>query len=115
MEKEFKLRYFPSIWFKYVNTRGRDYYCQTDGLLFDFKNKLVTILEMKYNHTSDAYFQLLDLYVPVVRRCFPAYRVAVCEVVHWFDRSVPFPCSIAMQPYVDRCEPGPFHVHILSP
>lgn len=114
MEKAYSLRYTPSVWFKYINRSGI-HYCQTDGLLFDDELKKVTILEVKYNHCVDAYFQLFDLYAPVVQCAFPSYKVATVEVVKWYDPSVAFPCAVRLRPSVEEVEPSEFAVHIAGP
>jgi len=61
-------------------------FCQPDALLIDVYSGRVVIVEVKYQHTTDAWWQLLALYVPVVRRLFgPAWEVACCEIVRWCD------------------------------
>ena len=113
MEQRFLLKYFPSTWFIYENKYGI-YYCQTDGLLFQRDEKKLTIIECKYQHTADAYFQLEELYVPVVSCAFPRYTVATVEVVSWYDAAVRFPTAIKLRKDVVDVAPGEFAVHIFN-
>lgn len=114
MEKKYELAYFPSVWFRFEVASGRTKYCQTDGLLFLPDNNRLIIIECKYQHTPDAYFQLENKYVPVVRQAFPKWTVATCEVVKWYDPSIKFPCAIRLRPEVSEVMPGEFAVHILN-
>lgn len=91
-------------------------WCQTDGLLIQPQGGLITIVEIKYQHTPDAWFQLRELYEPVVRRAFgPAWEVALLEVVKWYDPSTFFPerhlmCADPLHPPI-----GSIGVHIWAP
>ena len=78
--------FIPSPWFRYT-LRGlpnRVNYAQPDGMFIDIATGIVTIIEVKYAHTADAYFQLVDKYIPIVSRFFAGgdWRFAVCEIVH---------------------------------
>jgi hypothetical protein len=87
---------------------------QPDGLILDFIKSRITILEIKIKHTWAAYFTLRRLYEPVIRRVFgTAWKYAVCEVVRWYDGSLPWP-----EPQVITDDPASllandFGVHIL--
>jgi hypothetical protein len=110
--------YVPSPWFKFQRRDGIWNYAQPDGLLFDFHRGLVTIVEVKYSHTSEAYFQLIDKYVPLLRTFLPnkaLWQIATCEVVNWFDKSIAYPCEIKLRKTVDLARPGEFAVHIWKP
>ncbi len=84
--------YLPSPWFYYKgNNRLR--WCQPDGLLFNFRTGHLIIVEIKYNHTSDAWWQLRKLYFPIIVRIFPPelWTISVLEVVKWYDPATHFP------------------------
>jgi len=52
--------------------------CQPDGLL-DADDTIV-VLELKAQHTQNAWWQLRKLYQPVVQALYPSRSVRVCEV-----------------------------------
>lgn len=115
MEDLYGERYLPSQWFKF-GTEGNDIrWCQPDGLLFDVPNGVITVLEMKYNHTPNAWWQLRLLYGPLVQFVFPSFRIRVVEVCQWYDCNVAFPEPTVLTPSVDRCGDRDFHIHIYRP
>lgn len=112
----YELAYLPSEWFMY-HSRGRIRYCQVDALLFLPDRQVIVLIECKYNHTADAYWQLENVYVPVLR-CFlgPAnpWQIATCEVVKWFDPSTSFPTRVSLCSDLGVAKVGAFNVHILN-
>lgn len=116
LQEQFELRYIPSQWWKYHDGQ-RIRYCQFDGLLLNDEQRTVTIVEIKYSHTSDAYWQLENVYVPVLRAFLKAspWLVATCEVVKWFDGTLHYPRQPTLVSGLDNCRPGNFSVHIMSP
>lgn len=101
------------LWFQYLQaSSGKPRYCQVDGLL-QLDDKLV-IVEIKYQHCVDAYFQLNNLYLPVIQAVYPDTPLALCEVVKWYDPSTAFPCPIVLRDKVHKARPGDFSVHILN-
>lgn len=62
-------------------------------MLIDAQRGVIHVVEIKYSHTSDAWWQLRRLYVPVLQRIFPQnlWDFEVCEIVRWFDPAVAFP------------------------
>ena len=111
-----ELCYIPSQWFMY-HSRGRIRYCQFDGLLVLPERQVVVLCEVKYNHTSDAYWQLENTYLPVLRRFLGPenpWRIATCEIVKWFDPSTSFPVQVHLCPEVALAKLGAFNVHILN-
>lgn len=107
--------YIPSQWFKYGLENRQMKYCQTDGLLFTPRQRKVLIVEFKLKHTADAYWQVEDKYIPVIRRIFPDWEVSVCEVVNWYDPSTPFPVEVNLRKNLLDVRPGEFGVHIWNP
>jgi hypothetical protein len=121
-EQQFGALYVPSVWFAYRRLSSPKIinYAQPDGILFDFEKGIITIIEVKYNHTADAYFQLYDKYLPLLDKWIHAkerglWRFSVCEVVYWYDKFVEFPCKVALRDEVTKVKPGEFGVHIWRP
>jgi hypothetical protein len=80
-----------SPWIEFYDRSGRRY-CQLDGLMIDNRGKAALIYEVKYKHVSNAWWQLTQLYEPVVRVLFPELRpICLMEVVHWHDPAEHFP------------------------
>ena len=112
----FGASYIPSLWFQYIDGDvGHLQWCQPDGLLFDFASGRITIVEVKYQHTPDAWYQL-QRYLAVVRQVFgDAFTYAVCEVVKWYDCAVAFPEPVSLLADLRRSRGGRFQVHIWKP
>lgn len=110
--------YVPSPWF-YFKEVGVDKprWCQPDGILFDLMAGRITIVECKLQHTSDAWWQLRWLYLPVVSKAFTTdkWNFAVVEVVKWYDPATCFPEKVKMRPDVLDVCPNEFGVHIWKP
>lgn len=108
-----------SPWFRYTLRAlpGRVNYAQPDGVFFDVAQGLAIIVEIKHAHTADAYFQLVDKYTPIVQRflCGGDWRIAVVEIVRWYDAATAFPCSVRLIDDPTSARPGTFGVHILRP
>lgn len=116
--ESFKGIYVPSPWF-YFKEVGVDKprWCQPDGLLIELETGRITIVECKLQHTSDAWWQLRWLYLPVVSAAFPAshWQFSVVEVVKWFDCATFFPEKVKMKPDVRDVHSNEFGVHIWHP
>lgn len=78
----------PSPWFKFTTSGGMRY-CQPDGLLCCANE--VTIFECKYTFTAEAWWQLRQLYEPVVRAALRPARISHVVVCRRFDPAVAFP------------------------
>lgn len=111
----FPLRYVPGPWIKFF-AEGRWRWCQPDGLIFNFQRGIITIVEFKYQHTTDAWWQLRHLYGPVLRHMFPEHlwSFQTCEIVKWYDPQVMYPEKIVLANEVDMDHSG-FKVHIWRP
>ena len=107
--------YFPSQWFVFGDGE-RAHYFQPDGILLLANPNRIAIVEVKYQHTPDAFWQLEHFYLPLLR-CFfrrasrPLVTVEVCK---WYDPAVPFPRSVRMVEDLGHLRPGDFNVHILN-
>jgi hypothetical protein len=109
--------YVPGPWFCFGEAgRANPRWCQPDGLLFQPRHQLITILEIKYQHTPDAWWQLKTLYYPILAVAFPPnlWRFAFCEVVKWHDPAVAFPEPYRLTPSPAALSPGAFGVHIIK-
>jgi hypothetical protein len=101
-------------WFQYkAEDSPKIRYCQIDGALR--ADKHIVLCEVKYNHCADAYFQLQNLYLPVVLAATQTkLPVALCEIVKWYDPSTSFPCGITLQPDLHKARPGAFSICIIN-
>lgn len=91
--------YAPAMWIHYIAelTAG---WAQPDGLLLDFDRMMITIIEIKLRHTSDAWWALRRLYEPLIRHLFGTkWSYSVCEVCRWFNRGDwPEPPTMCAEP-----------------
>ena len=111
--------YLPGPWFEYsVRERPKVVnYAQPDGLLIRPQRGLITIVEIKYSHCADSYFQLIDKYLPLCQAFFGTdlWSFALCEVVKWYDRDVSYPTPVRLRDAVDKTVPNEIGVHICRP
>jgi len=107
--------YLPSPWIKFFGS-GKWRWCQPDGLLFIPEAGRIVIVECKYQHTTDAWWQTRHLYGPVLAHMFPAnlWKFEVCEVVKWYDPAVQFPERVVLAGEVHMVHEN-FKVHIFKP
>ena len=115
LEDRYGLSFIPGPWFEYEN-EGSSGYCQTDGILLNESRRIILIVEVKYKHTPEAYWQLENLYLPVARVFFreSSWQLATVEVVKWFDPSTSCPKRPILQDDLEQVRPGQFAVHILN-
>ncbi len=108
-------RYIPNPWIRFF-TEGKWRWCQPDALLLDPRAGRITIVEVKYQHTSDAWWQVRRLYQPVLEVMFPAHLWAfdACEVVKWYDPATLFPEKTVLAQEVGM-KHSAFKVHIWRP
>jgi len=94
--------YLPSPWLKFF-AEGKWRWCQPDGLLFRPDAGRIIIVECKYQHTADAWWQVRHLYQPVLEHMLPRtlWTYEVCEVVKWYDPAVVFPERVVLAGEVD--------------
>jgi hypothetical protein len=115
LSEAFGLNYIPSQWFQFFDGE-KVRYCQPDGLLLFERQSLLLIVEVKYSHTPDAFWQLEHLYVPVLRAFMgkSSWKIATVEVVKWFDPCVRFPVRPVLRESLEDIKVGEFAVHILN-
>jgi len=110
--------YLRSPWLRFME-RGADRprWCQPDGLYIDFELGKLVIVEVKLQHTLDAWWQLEHLYIPVIRRAFAQgiWTIATCEVVKWYDPAVAYPVAPTLRENIVEAAPNDFSVHIWKP
>lgn len=84
--------YLDSQWIRYCDDDGW-HYCQPDALHFDISRGVLTVVEVKYQHTIEAWRQLVELYRPVLEVIFPTtlWRYQLLEVVRWYDADIRWP------------------------
>ena len=83
--------YIPGPWFEYMTTGGRVGHCQPDGLIFQPEKGRIVIIEAKLRHCPEAFYQLVNLYGPIVQHVFPAWTLGYQEVVRWYNVHEHFP------------------------
>lgn len=81
------------VWWQYFEGRSPiPRRCQTDVVAFNEDFRLITVFEIKSQHTSDSWWQLRHLYEPVLLAVYGLnWRVNVVEVCRIFDPAVKFP------------------------
>ena len=113
------LFYASGVWFRYTTKDHpqRWNFAQPDGLLIDPWKGKITIVEIKYNHTAEAYFQLVDRYLRLCNHFFGTERwvFSIVEVVHWYDCAVAFPTQPAIRDRIEDVRPDEFGVHVCRP
>lgn len=115
LSDRFGIGYIPSPWFAYGLSSGEVKYCQPDGILLFDQRWICLCIEVKYTHTSDAYWQLENCYVPVLSAFVGrGWKIATCEVVKWYDPSIQFPRKLVLKEDLMDVRPGEFAVHILN-
>lgn len=115
LDSLYGFRYIPNPWLKFF-ADGKWRWCQPDGLLFDLARGRITVVEVKYQHTSDAWWQLRHLYEPVLSAIFPArlWAFDLCEVVKWYDPETAFPEKTVLAAEPAMLHPA-FKIHIWRP
>jgi hypothetical protein len=114
----FPHHYIASPWFTFQKHEGdKRVWCQPDGLLIDLQLGLITLVEVKLRHTSDAWWQTRQLYLPVVRRLFGSrmWEYNILEIVRWYDADTLFPERYKLCPEIGGLAVDKFGVHIWKP
>jgi len=75
----------PEPWFRFEDNK-RTWHCCPDGILWLEKSPI--IVEFKLSHTYQAWRQLKQLYLPVVKAAHPNQYFRLLEVCKNFDPSV---------------------------
>lgn len=108
----------PGPWIEFIDgpTNERRW-CQPDGLLIEIRRGRVSVLEAKYSHTALAYYQLFDLYIPVMLALFPPrlWTFSGIEICARYDPAVPLPARVVLRKNLLDAIPNEMNVHIWSP
>ena len=117
LDDEFAGSFVPGPWIVFDDSKRRVRWCQPDGLLFDVRRGRVTVIEAKHSHCAQAWFQLFQLYIPVVCLLFPppSWSVVGIEIVRWFDPHTATPVAAIKRANVLDALEGQFCVHIFKP
>lgn len=111
------LHYLKSPWIVYREA-GAPFnsllYCQPDTVLVHLERKLITIVEIKLQHTEQAWWQIRKLYEPILRHIYPGFNIHALEVVKWMDGTVAFPESIVYSKDLFSTQDKHFCVHMFS-
>lgn len=85
--------YAPGPWLKYWRRRrAKPMWCEPDGLFVDLSLGICFICEVKLAHTARAWWQVRELYTPVMAKILgPDWRIGGVEVCHHADPSVRCP------------------------
>lgn len=100
-----ELEHRQGPWMEFQETSGRRW-CQPDALILEERSKRCLIAEVKYQHTSDAWYQLKQLYLPVLRVALPGFTFHLLEIVHWYDPSTAWPERAINVATLDKCFGG---------
>jgi hypothetical protein len=84
-----ELQLLKGPWIEFEDASGRRW-CQPDAIILGNLFHAV-IVEIKYKHTPSAWYQLWELYLPVLKCIFEEYNFACLELVSWHDPLVKFP------------------------
>jgi hypothetical protein len=115
LENRFAEAFRRGPWVIFADDSGRERWCQPDGFIADPIATRIIVTEIKLRHCSEAYYQLFDLYLPVVRSLYPGWRVAGLEVCRWFDPATATPAPVRLRENPFDAVDGAFNVHIWSP
>lgn len=94
---------------------GRSRWCQPDGVLLDPWAGRLVVVEIKYQHTAAAWWQLTALYAPVLQALLPGWSLCLVEICKWYDPAISFPVKPLMLPDPWEGREDVFGVHILNP
>jgi len=85
-------RYIPGVWFRFTSKdQPGARFAQPDGLVWDLSRGVITIVEIKIRHSYRAWWQLRELYEPILAFKFPGWDIEVVEIFQWFDPQAEVP------------------------
>jgi hypothetical protein len=71
---------------------GKRIWCQPDAFWVCPDLNRITLIEVKLRHCAKAWFQLHQLYLPLLQHIYgTGYDYRTVEVVRWYDPDEPFP------------------------
>ena len=85
-DTNYELKLSPWIMFRQgTDPSRRIRFCQPDAVLISKDYSRISIIEIKYQHTNEAWKQLRLLYEPVLKFIYPSSSIACLEICRWFD------------------------------
>jgi hypothetical protein len=87
--------YFPSQWVHFENETGW-HWCQVDGILALPDAGILLVFECKLKHTYRSFYQLHDLYLPVLQFVFPHLKLVPITVVRHYDPAIYYPAKVKL-------------------
>jgi hypothetical protein len=100
--------YHSNLWFHY-QLNGDWRWCQPDGVLIDHSTEpsTITIFECKLKHTAQSYWQLKNLYLPVLKAAFSTlFTFKLIEVCRDYDPATPYPALAPVLRKIDEPHPA---------
>jgi len=111
--------YIPGPWFRYTTEDApeRKNFAQPDGLILRIKQGIITIVEFKWSHTPDAYYQLTDKYFPLVSTFFGTdiFEYRLLEICRWYNPQTAVPGKSGLRKDIETILPGEMGIHIWKP
>jgi len=111
--------YIPGPWFRYSTEHmpTRKNFVQPDGLIIRLKEGIITIVEFKWSHTPDAYYQLVDRYLPLMEKFFgkDIFEFRLLEICRWYSPQIKFPGRSSLRKNVEDVKADEVGIHIWKP
>lgn len=93
LEKVFGIQVVHNPWIEYEDVVSGVRSCCPDYLIIDVMKGVVTVVECKLSHTPSAWYQLNEVYFPVIQALFPGWVIRGLEVCKNYVR-VNYPAEI---------------------
>ena len=85
----------PGPWFEFVDATGHRY-AQADWIAIDPTTGFLCLTEIKLTRVPSAWWQLNRLYLPLLQRLFPEYKIGMLEIAsNIVNFPLPEPVSLA--------------------
>lgn len=94
LSQSFRTRFVSNLPFSFQTSAKRGK-AIPDGLLFTEREEVV-LIEVKYQHCADAWWQLERFYLPIVREALRVFRVVPLEICSIYDPWVKLQKSVAL-------------------
>jgi hypothetical protein len=102
-------------WFYYSDATRVRSYCQPDFLIRTLSGRALVVVEAKLRWTSDAWWQLRSLYLPVLRKAMLGETLLPLCICRSYDPAIRIPEPVNFVDEVDECKPGLFNVMVWKP
>lgn len=91
LDKLFDGKVVSNAWIAFDDVSFGERVCSPDHLIIDVVRGIVTVVECKLTHTKDAWKQINDVYMPVIKSMFPGFMVRGIEVCKNFEQGKDYP------------------------